>query len=90
MSDAAHYPPPYQDLATLARNICCGERTIETWVQQGVFPKPRLQGGKRLWRWAEVDAFLGDKGDAVSPVEAAAQRIKDATAKALRKSNRIE
>jgi len=26
--------PPFQDLATLARNICAGQSTIERWVKQ--------------------------------------------------------
>jgi hypothetical protein len=77
-----HYPPPYQDLATLARHICCGERTIEAWVQQGLFPKPRLQGGKRLWRWADVDTYLSARDD-TNPIDTVAQRIKDATQKAV-------
>jgi predicted site-specific integrase-resolvase len=48
-------PPPFQDLATLAQHICCAESTIENWVKVGVFPTPRMQGGKRLWSWKEVE-----------------------------------
>lgn len=50
--------PPFQDLATLARNICAGQSTIERWVKQGKFPAPRKQGGKRLWVWSEVERHL--------------------------------
>src|SRR6516164_6415429 len=53
--------PPFQDLTTLARNICAGKNTIERWVKQGIFPKPKRQGGKRLWCWNEVEQHLGKK-----------------------------
>lgn len=52
------YPPPWMDLTTLAEHICCGERTIETWIRQGTFPQPKRQGGKRLWRWKDVEKHL--------------------------------
>lgn len=57
------YPPPWQDLATLAKHICAGERTIERWVKEGVFPGPRKRvKGKNLWWWKEVEEHLA--GDA--------------------------
>ena len=46
--------PPYQDLATLARNLCAAETTIENLVNLGQFPKPKRLGNKRLWKWTEV------------------------------------
>jgi predicted DNA-binding transcriptional regulator AlpA len=52
------YPPPFQDLATLAEHICAGESTIERWVKEGKFPLPKMQGGKRLWSWKEVEKHL--------------------------------
>ena len=50
--------PPYQDLATLARNLCAGESTIEDLVGRGQFPRPKKLGGKRVWKWTEVCEFL--------------------------------
>lgn len=50
--------PPYQDLPTLARNLCAGEQTIEDLVAKGQFPRPKKLGAKRVWRWAEVVEFL--------------------------------
>jgi hypothetical protein len=44
------YPPPFQDLATLAEHICTGESTIENWVRQGLFPAPKKIGGKQHLR----------------------------------------
>ena len=55
MTDAA---PKYADLATLARNLCAGESTIEALVRQGKFPQPYHLGGKRLWKWSEVEATI--------------------------------
>jgi hypothetical protein len=54
------YPPPFQDLATLAEHICCGESTIENWVRLGLFPAPKKIGGKRL---------SGMEGRAASPCQ---------------------
>lgn len=52
------YPPPYQDLATLALHLCAGETTIENLVKLGQFPKPKKLGGKRVWSWREVRRFI--------------------------------
>lgn len=52
------YPPPYQDLATLAEHICYGESMIEAWLRQGLFPAPKKIGGTRLWRWHDVEPHL--------------------------------
>lgn len=55
------YPPPYQDLATLALHVCMCERTIERHVEDGEFPEPIMQGGKRVWIWKEVVAHYAAK-----------------------------
>jgi predicted DNA-binding transcriptional regulator AlpA len=80
------YPPPFQDLATLAEHICAGESTIENWVKQGLFPKPVLQGGKRLWRWKEVERHLVamSEAGASSPDEQAKQITENTRAAASR------
>jgi predicted DNA-binding transcriptional regulator AlpA len=74
------YPPPFQDLRTLAEHLCTGESTIENWVKLGLFPRPRKIGGKRLWRWKEVERFLAATEDAVAAVpDAQAEAIRNAT-----------
>lgn len=55
------YPPPIQDLATLALHVCMCERTIERHVEDGEFPQPVMQGGKRVWIWAEIIKHYADK-----------------------------
>lgn len=52
------YPPPYQDLATLAAHLCLSERTVEDWVTVGKLPPPKTNTGKRLWKWKEVERYL--------------------------------
>jgi predicted DNA-binding transcriptional regulator AlpA len=74
------YPPPFQDLRTLAEHLCTGESTIENWVKLGLFPRPRKIGGKRLWQWKEVERFLAATEDAVAAVpDAQAEAIRNAT-----------
>ncbi len=72
--------PPYMDLRTLAEHICVGESTIENWVKMGMFPPARRIGGKRLWRWADVEAHLaGEAGNAAVSPEQQIEAIRNAT-----------
>jgi len=80
------YPPPFQDLATLAEHICAGESTIENWVRQGLFPQPRKIGGKRLWQWKEVERHLAAMNQ-ISALSDEAQRITEATRAAAKGSH---
>jgi predicted DNA-binding transcriptional regulator AlpA len=73
------YPPPFQDLATLAEHICAGQSTIENWVRQGLFPQPRKIGGKRLWQWKEVERHLAAMNETSASLSDEAQRITEAT-----------
>lgn len=83
MTETEHSPPPWQDLATLARNICCGESTIEAWVRQGKFPPPRKRNGKNFWKWTEVERFLENGGDAAQTSEVQeGEAIREATRRA--------
>jgi predicted DNA-binding transcriptional regulator AlpA len=78
------YPPPFQDLPTLSAHVCMAESTIENAVKMGTFPKPKLQGGKRLWRWKDVERHLAaEADDAPTAPSEHAQRITNATRKAL-------
>jgi predicted DNA-binding transcriptional regulator AlpA len=77
---ALPYPPPFQDLATLAEHICAGESTIENWVRMGIFPQPRKVGGKRLWQWTEVVKHLAAMDSSASSLpDDEARRIREAT-----------
>jgi DNA-binding transcriptional MerR regulator len=59
--------PPYQDIARLSTNLCLSERTVENWVKQGLLPPPKNKGGKRLWKWTEVERYLdGSEGQGLN------------------------
>jgi hypothetical protein len=78
------YPPPYQDLATLAAHICASESAIENWVKLGLFPAPRKVGGKRLWSWREVENHLAaNKQLTASSPDELAERIRHGTQQAI-------
>lgn len=79
---AQPYPPPYQDAATLSRNLCVCETTIDSWVKLGLLPPPRLMRGKRLWKWSEVERYIDDGVGAPAAPDSQAERIRDATRKA--------
>jgi len=80
------YPPPFQDLATLAQHICAGESTIENWVRRGLFPQPKKIGGKRLWQWKEVERHLA-RNETSASLSDEAQRITEATRAAAKGSH---
>lgn len=75
-------PPPFADLATLARLICLSEKTIENHVAMGIFPAPRKQGGKRLWEWETVRKHLAGEGTEAHAPGDLAERIKEGTRRA--------
>jgi predicted DNA-binding transcriptional regulator AlpA len=78
------YPPPFQDIATLAAHISAGESTIENWVKLGLFPPPKKMGGKRLWHWKEVERHLMAHGSVtIATADEHADRIRNATRQAI-------
>ena len=85
---ALPYPPPFQDLRTLAAHICASEHTIENWVKMGLLPTPKRVGGKRLWEWKKVQQHLaGADSPASSSTDDLAKRITDATRAATGKQD---
>lgn len=53
--------PPYQDVTTLAGNLSICTATVDNWVQRGILPPAVLRGGKRLWKWSQVEEWI-DRG----------------------------
>lgn len=72
--------PPWMDAPTLCKHICVSATTVDNWVNQGILPQPRKRGGKLMWKWSEVDAYLTD-GAENSP-DAEAERIRNGTKRA--------
>ena len=85
MSDRLPYPPPWQDMPTLCVHICVSSTTVENWVAQGILPAPRKRGGKLMWKWSEVDAYLTNGRPDGSP-ESDAERIRRGTREAAAES----
>jgi hypothetical protein len=80
---ALPYPPPFQDLATLAEHTGLSETTIERRVKLGTFPQPCNTDGKRLWEWKAVYKHLAKGGEANAPSsDQEARRIREATREA--------
>jgi hypothetical protein len=75
------YPPPWQDASTLCAHLCISEGTLDNWVRTGELPPPRQKGGKRMWKWAEVEQYM-DGGTGIVPEQSTAERIRNATREA--------
>jgi predicted site-specific integrase-resolvase len=81
MRDALPYPPPWQDAATLCSHLCISESTIDNWIRQGVLPPAKMRGGKRMWKWSEVERFMEGDGSIV-PESDIRQEVFNATKRA--------
>lgn len=80
MSRPLNYPPPWQDTATLCSHLCISPTTVDVWVKQGFLPSPKNIGGKRLWKWSEVEKRLeGRDADGAPSPDGLAERIRNAT-----------
>lgn len=81
MNRALPYPPPWQDAPTLCAHLCISEGTLDNWIKQGILPPAKPRGGKRMWKWVEVEAYM--EGDsAIVPEQDLAQRVYHATRQA--------
>lgn len=76
-------PPAWVDKATLMRETCLGNTTIDEWVKAGALPAPRKVRGKQLWRWSEVDRYLDRAGKPEPVSETPEDRVRRGTAAAL-------
>lgn len=74
-----HHIPAYLDIGRLCRELCVSERTVDAWVKQGALPPPRQKGGKRLWKWREVERYL----DGETNPDTDADEVRNATKAAL-------
>jgi predicted DNA-binding transcriptional regulator AlpA len=82
------YPPPWQDISTLCGHTCLSEATVDKWVKLGLLPPPRQRGGKRMWKWSEVNAYLENGGNDV-PVSQGSdvEQVREATRRAVSTKN---
>lgn len=78
-----HHIPAYLDIGRLCLELCVSEHTVDAWIKRGILPYPKIKGGKRLWKWSEVERYL-DEGD---EPDTAAERVRNATKAALAENN---
>jgi predicted DNA-binding transcriptional regulator AlpA len=76
------YPPPWQDVTTLCAHICVSEGTLDNWTRLHGFPPARMRGGKRVWRWSEVDAWMAGNSDIVDQ-DNLIEKVRHATREAV-------
>ena len=82
------YPPPWMDISTLCAHICVSAPTVDAWVRQGLLPPPRLVGGKRMWKWKDVDRCLEGEPDSVAASPGSdIERVRNATRQAAGAKN---
>jgi predicted site-specific integrase-resolvase len=81
MKTVLPYPPPWQDAETLCAHVCIGERTLDAWVRQGILPPAKMRGGKRMWKWSEVERYM-EGNTAIVPEQDLAQKVHHATRQA--------
>src|SRR5512139_1423787 len=75
------YPPPWMDAPTLCEHICISDATLDNWVRQGILPPCRQVGGKRMWKWSEVQEKLEGQSSTLSAADLA-ERVYHATKQA--------
>jgi hypothetical protein len=76
-----NHVPAWVDISKLCEEICACPNTVAAWVEQGILPPARMRGGKRLWKWSEVDAYLTN-GAPSGSLDEIAERIRNGTRRA--------
>lgn len=79
--------PAWVDKATLCRETCLGEMTIDRHVDAGVLPPPVKLRGKLLWEWAEVHDWIKN-GNPANREISQEERIRRGTLQAMKERRR--
>ncbi|HTC04884.1 MAG TPA: hypothetical protein VK749_15885 [Xanthobacteraceae bacterium] len=71
------FVPKWVDKEVLAIVTSNSPDTIDNWAAQGIIPPPKKRGGKLMWKWPEVDAWLtgGRPIDEVARITEATRRV---------------
>jgi len=59
------YPPDYVSAETLAYRLDCSRSTIDTYVRDGLLPKPEMVGNHQRWDFALVVSFIKARNNAL-------------------------
>lgn len=68
-SERGHIPA-WVDRARLMKETCRSDEGINALVRDGLIPPGKMRGGKLMWKWEKVDAWLEHGGD---PAQASPQ-----------------
>lgn len=80
--------PHYIDMARLCFELSIVESTAEAWVKKGILPPPINRGGKRLFRWSKVVAYLeGEAGEVPQSPVSDVERMREASRAATSKTH---
>lgn len=58
------YAPDFVSAESLAYRLDCSQSTIESYVREGLLPKPDMVGNLPRWEFAAVVSFIKSKNDA--------------------------
>jgi predicted DNA-binding transcriptional regulator AlpA len=59
------YPPDYVSAETLAYRLDCSRATIDSYVRDGLLPKPEMVGNLQRWDFAGVVSFIKARDNAL-------------------------
>lgn len=60
--------PQFCSIATVAKQLDCGETTVRDYVKQGKLPQPVRIGGLVRWEWQEVQKAMTNGNDRLDPI----------------------
>lgn len=63
MTQPSKHIPAWIDRKRLMLETCRSDEGIDDWVRNSVIPPGRMRGGKLMWKWERVDAWLEHGGD---------------------------
>jgi hypothetical protein len=78
------YPPDFVSAETLAYRLDCSRSTIETYVREGLLPKPEFVGNLPRWDFAQVVSFIKARNERAGEAANRADR-EDAYLKGIRR-----
>ena len=81
------YPPPYQDIATLAEHISLSPHTIDAWVKMGKLPPPKSETASVFGMDRGGPLLDGEAAGVSSSADETAERIRNATRTAASQHN---
>ncbi len=74
--------PLYLDIDGLCQCFPLSKRSVDVYIKMHGFPQPRMRGGKKIWKTAEVEAWY-DGGETKLAELTLMDEVRHATRKAV-------